>query len=184
MFGSVLSLYGFDESEFSVKSFGNGLINHTWKIIYAGKEFLLQKINQQVFKRPLEILENCRLLELYFKKNHPGYLFVAPLPALTKLNYVVDDENNFYRLFPFIKNSHSFDAVSDPAHAFEAAKQFGKFTSLLSPFNPEGLHIPLHDFHDISLRYKQFKQVLENAGLQRMKNHSRLFLFTGTEDHR
>src|SRR5579862_6698178 len=113
MLGSILSQYGFDESEFSVKSFGNGLINHSWKIIYSGKEFLLQKINRQVFKRPLEILENCRLLEWYFKKNHPGYLFVAPLLTLSKFNYAFDEEKNVYRLFPFVKNSHSFDVVSE-----------------------------------------------------------------------
>ena len=85
---SILSQYGIDESEFSVKSFGNGLINHTWKIIYAGKEFLLQKINQQVFKRPVEILENCRLLSAISKKIIPDYLFVAPLMHLNKQNYV------------------------------------------------------------------------------------------------
>ena len=169
MFGSVLLQYGFDESEFSVKSFGNGLINHTWKIIYAGREFLLQKINQQVFKRPLEILENCRLLELYFKKNHPDYLFVAPLPALSRLNYVIDGENNVYRLFPFIKNSHSLNAVSDPALAFEASKQFGKFTRLLSDFDPGSLHTTLPGFHDLSLRYHQYRQVLDKASSQRIE---------------
>src|SRR5664279_2148039 len=114
MFGSILSKYGFDESEFSVKAFGNGLINHTWKIIYAGKEFLLQRINQQVFTRPGDILDNCSLLAAYFKLNHPGYLFVAPLPALNHLNYVIDDENNYYRLFPFIKNSYTCNTVSNP----------------------------------------------------------------------
>src|SRR5664279_2387357 len=168
MFGSILSKYGFDESEFSVKAFGNGLINHTWKIIYAGKEFLLQKINQQVFKRPLEILDNCRLLESYFKKNHPGYLFVAPLPALNHLNYVIDADNNYYRLFPFIKNSYTCNTVSYPSLACEAAKQFGKFTRLLSPFDPVQLHTTLPDFHNLSLRYQQFLQALENASPQRL----------------
>ena len=172
MFGSILSKYGFDESEFSVKAFGNGLINHTWKIIYAGKEFLLQKINQQVFKRPLEILDNCRLLESYFKKNHPGYLFVAPLPALNHLNYVIDADNNYYRLFPFIKNSYTCNTVSNPSLACEAAKQFGKFTRLLSPFDPVQLHTTLPDFHNLSLRYQQFLQALENAGPQRLDRSS------------
>src|SRR5450631_390990 len=169
MFGSILSKYGFDESEFSVKPFGNGLINHTWKIIYAGREFLLQKINQQVFKRPLEILDNCRLLESYFKANHPDYLFVAPLPALNHQNYVEDGENNIYRLFPFVKNSHSFNSVSSPALAFEAAKQFGKFTRLLAPFDPLALHTTLPDFHNLSLRYLQYQQALENAGSLRIE---------------
>src|SRR5664279_3281023 len=104
MFGSILPLYGLDESEYSVKPFGNGLINHTWKIISAGKEFLLQKINQQVFRRPEDIMGNCSLLDAYFKTNHPDYLFVAPLFTKRHQNLVTDTENNYYRLFPFIKN--------------------------------------------------------------------------------
>ena len=177
MFGSILSQYGFDESEFSVKLFGNGLINHTWKIIYAGKEFLLQRINQQVFKRPEEILENSSLLESYFKKNHPDYLFVAPLSSLHHLNYVVDGENNFYRLFPFIKNSQSFNSVPNPALAFEAAKQFGRFTRLLSHFDPATLHITVPDFHNLPLRFHQYQQVLENAGSQRIEKSLTLIRF-------
>ena len=75
----VLSMYGLDESNCSVTAFGNGLINHTWKIACEGKDFLLQKINQQVFKTPEDIMYNFRLLSEYFKYHYPGYLFVAPL---------------------------------------------------------------------------------------------------------
>lgn len=177
MFGSILSQYGFDESEFSVRLFGDGLINHTWKVIYAGKEFLLQKINQQVFKRPVEILENCRLLETYLKKNHPGYLFVAPLNALNQMNYVVDAESNIYRLFPFVKNSHSFNTVTSPAMAFEAAKQFGKFTRLLSRFDPADLHTTLPDFHNLSLRYQLYQLAMKNAVSQRIEKSSQVTSF-------
>jgi thiamine kinase-like enzyme len=182
MFGSILSQYGFDESDFSVKSFGNGLINHTWKIIYAGKEFLLQKINQQVFRRPKDILDNCRLLELYFKKNHPGYLFVAPLPALNQLNYVVDTENNMYRLFPFVINSHSFNIVPGPELAFEAAKQFGQFTRLLTYFDPNDLHTTLPDFHNLSLRHLQYQQVLEKAASVRIEKSAEIISFLNNQN--
>lgn len=182
MFGSILSQYGFDESEFSVKSFGSGLINHTWKIIYAGKEFLLQKINQQVFKRPQDILDNCRLLALYFNENHPGYLFVAPLPALDQKNYVADAENNMYRLFPFVINSHSFNTVPGPALAFEAAKQFGQFTRLLSHFDPAGLHITLPDFHNLSLRYLQYQQALEKADSARVEKSAGVISFLNNQE--
>ena len=169
MFGSILPQYGLDESEYSVKAFGNGLINHTWKIISAGKEYLLQRINRQVFPRPEDIMDNCRLLSAYFKKNYPEYLFVAPLLTRNKQNYVVDAEKNYYRLFPFIQNSYTCNTVSKPPLAYEAAKQFGKFTRLLSSFDPARLHITLPDFHNLTLRHRQFEQALENASGQRME---------------
>src|SRR5579862_2579038 len=104
MFESILSLYNIDQSDYSVKSFGDGLINHTWKIISSGKEFLLQKINQKVFHRPIDIMENCSRLSDYFLRNYPSYLFISPLINNEKQNYVVDTENDYYRLFPFVKN--------------------------------------------------------------------------------
>ncbi len=71
MFESILSLYNIDQSDYSVKSYGDGLINHTWKIISSGKEFLLQKINQQVFHRPIDIMENYEVTSDYLQ-NYPG----------------------------------------------------------------------------------------------------------------
>ncbi len=168
MFGFLLPLYGIDESDYSVMPFGNGLINHTWKIISGGKEFLLQKINLQVFKRPADIMDNCSRLSDYFRTNHPDYLFVAPLINFKHQNYVLDEEDNYYRLFPFVKNSYSCDSVSTPAQAYEAARQFGKFTSLLSRFDTSKLHITLPDFHNLTLRYFQFKSAVQNGNKQRI----------------
>jgi Phosphotransferase enzyme family len=168
MFGSILSLYGIDESEYSVKPFGNGLINHTWKIISAGREFLLQKINQKIFKKPADIMDNCSQLSDFFKTNHPDYLFIAPLINFKHRNYVIDEENNYFRLFPFVKNSYTCNSVSKPCQAFEAAKQFGKFTSLLSRFDATKLHITLPDFHNLTLRLEQFKSAIQTGNKKRI----------------
>lgn len=172
MFGSILPGYGLDESEYSVKPFGNGLINHTWKIISGGKEFLLQRINGQVFSHPADIMDNCRQLSVYFKEFYPDYLFVAPLNTLQGENYILDAENNYYRLFPFVKNSCTFIEVTRPKRAFEAAKQFGKFTRLLSDFDASRLLITLPDFHNLSLRYRQFEEACKKAAGQRLQKSS------------
>ena len=163
----VLSMYGLDESKCSVTAFGNGLINHTWKISCENKDFLLQKINQQVFKTPEDIMDNFRLLAEYFKYHYPDYLFVAPLLTIRGTNYIKQG-NHYYRLFPFIENACSFDTVTDPSLAFEASRQFGEFTGLLSAFDPDLLHITLPDFHNLSLRYRQFDDALQHGNKERI----------------
>lgn len=168
MFGPLLSRYGIDQSDLSVKPYGNGLINHTWKIISAGKEWLWQRINQQVFKNPLDILDNSSMLSDYFQINHPGYLFISPVIHALHQNYVLDDENNYYRLFPFVRNSFTCNTVSHPRLAYEAAKQFGQFTRLLSTFDANRLRIPLPDFHNLLLRQEQFERALQNGNRQRI----------------
>ena len=52
MIESVLSAYGFYDNETDVQSFGNGLINNTWKITSDNKVYILQKVNDAVFKQP------------------------------------------------------------------------------------------------------------------------------------
>jgi Ser/Thr protein kinase RdoA (MazF antagonist) len=167
MTGPVLSIYGFDETKTTVSVFGNGLINHTWKITSENKDYLLQKINQHVFKIPEDIMDNLRLLSDYFKTHHPSYLFVAPLLTIHGRNYIKQD-NNYYRLFPFIENAYSMDTVTDPSLAFEASRQFGEFTGLLSAFDPDLLHITLPDFHNLALRYRQFEDALQHGNKERI----------------
>jgi Ser/Thr protein kinase RdoA (MazF antagonist) len=163
----VLMMYGLDPAHCSVTSFGSGLINHTWKINCGNKDFLLQKINQQVFKSPEDIMDNLRRLTEYFKNHFPDYLFVAPLPTIHGTNYAQQD-NDCYRLFPFVENACSFDTVTDPSLAFEASRQFGEFTGRLSAFDPNLLHITLPDFHNLTLRYHQFDDALQHGDKKRI----------------
>jgi thiamine kinase-like enzyme len=180
---SILSAYGLDDRNCSITVFGNGLINQTWKITCAGKEWILQKINHQIFRHPPDIMDNCRLLSAYFKINHPDYLFVAPVNTDRGQNFICQpkNENNYYRLFHFIKNSYSCNEVSSPAMACEAAKQFGKFTRLLSAFNPAQLHITLPDFHNLTLRYEQFLSATLQGNHRRVAQSAENISFLKTQ---
>ena len=52
---------------------------------------------------------------------------------------------------------------------YEAAKQFGKFTSLLSRFNASRLHITVPDFHNLTLRLDQFKVSVQTGNKNRIE---------------
>ena len=163
----VLAEYGFSESSCSVQPLGNGLINTTWLIEWGRKKYVLQKINHHIFRTPGDIAFNIRSLAGYLKKNVPGYLFVAPLHTLSSEDLVKTDAG-YFRLFPFIENSHTIDVVEKPEQAYEAAKQFGKFTKLLSGFDSSKLKITLPDFHNLSLRYQQFEDALLHGNTNRI----------------
>jgi thiamine kinase-like enzyme len=163
MSDSVLFQYGIRENNYSIEPFGNGLINTSWKITRGGDSYLLQKIKKQVFRRPLEIMDNLNLLTGYFRTTHPDYLFVAPLNAISGKNYVLTENNDCYRLFPFVHDSYSSNMVSVPPQAFEASRQFGKFTALLSAFDPLQLHTTLPDFHDLTGRLRQFESAVQHG---------------------
>lgn len=172
----VLQQYGFSENDCSIQPLGNGLINRTWLLVSAGKKYVLQKINHAIFRLPADIAYNIRLLADHLKQAHPDYLFVSPIRTLSG-DDLVKASNGYFRLFPFINNSHTIDVVEKPEQAYEAAKQFGKFTRLLSGLDAGRLKITLPDFHNLGLRYRQFEEAVVNGNAGRVKESATLIDF-------
>ena len=177
MLQTILNAYGLNGDDVKTKPFGTGLINHTWTVSAGEKKFILQRINQQVFKTPAHIAANIRMIGNYLKENFPGYLFVTVEKTLQQQDLVFDEEQGYFRLFPFVKKSHTVDVVSTALQAYEAAKQFGRFTKLLAGFPANELQITLPDFHNLPLRYQQFKTALIDGDQMRIKEAAATILF-------
>ena len=167
MIAAVLQNYGIDEKECIIQLFGSGLINNTWHVKRNDEHYILQRINHTIFKQPEDIAENITTIDAYLKKNYPDYLFVAPIKT-TGAKAIIKTVDGYFRLFPFVKDSHTIDVATNPAQAFEAAKQFGAFTKKLSGFKAADLKITLPDFHNLSLRYRQFEKALLNGNAERI----------------
>ena len=170
---NILSAFGLDEKDCIVIPFGKGLINSTWQVKNKNKKYILQRINNSIFKNPENIAFNIRVIADYLKAHFPTHLFVNPCQAVDGSDMVKSDEG-YYRMFPFIENSHTIDVVEKPEQAYEAAKQFGRFSKLLSGFDASELKITLPDFHNLSLRYQQFVYSLQHGNVERIKQSSGL----------
>lgn len=168
MLEKILSQYNLDPKELTITPFGDGLINHTWKVSANNKNYIFQKINTQVFKHPREIDENINAIKTYLTDKSPDYLFVSPLSNVA-MSSLYQEDYDFYRLFPFVEGSHSLNYLKNKEEAYEAAKQFGKFSRLLSGFNTSQLNITIPDFHNLDLRYKQFKTACANGSSDKLR---------------
>jgi len=174
MIDSILKAYGIQASDCQVAPLVSGLINRTWKVTCAAEQFILQRVNTNVFKKPYELTENTSMLRQYLAESNPGYLFVAPLKTLRDEGIVHDNHEGYFRLYPFIKGSRTINVVTTPGQAYEAAFQFGKFTQLLSGFDASRLHFTIPDFHNLTLRYHQFEQSLLLGNAARIKECEQL----------
>ncbi|MBX2921253.1 MAG: aminoglycoside phosphotransferase family protein [Chitinophagaceae bacterium] len=171
MLQQVLAVYGLQMSELDVKSFGSGLINNTWKVsrYNSDEAYILQRINHQVFKSPENIAYNTRLIGNYLAEHHPDYLFVRTMNTRSGDDIHFVEGEGYFRLVPFVKDSHTVDVVQTPGQAYEAARQFGRFTFLLKDFPVEKLKVTIPDFHNLTLRYNQFLQAVQNGNVSRIK---------------
>lgn len=171
---SILRAYGIVSGDSRIEPLVGGLINRTWKITSGAKQYILQRVNTNVFKKPYELAENISMLKQYLEERSPGYLFVAPLKSLGDEDIVHDQQEGYFRLYPFVQGSHTINVVTTSGQAFEAALQFGKFTRLLCGFDSSRLHFTIPDFHNLTLRYYQFEEALIRGNVSRIKESQQL----------
>ncbi|HTF30605.1 MAG TPA: aminoglycoside phosphotransferase family protein [Flavitalea sp.] len=162
MLNEIAARYGLHPEIGAIHLFGTGLINNTWLVRDKGRTFILQKINTAVFKDPYAIAANLKALDDYLKQKAPDYLFVKPLTTIDQQE-MVQQSGGHFRLFAFVEGSRTYDTIQSPLLAFEAARQFGLFTRLLSEFDSSLLKDSIPDFHNLPLRYEQFNQSLSNG---------------------
>lgn len=154
----ILLQYGIRVPNEKIKPLGEGLINSTWKVeADQHREYVLQRVNNKVFKEPRHIAHNLEQLKRYVAQTEPGYKFVAPLPTVGGAS-LVETDGEFYRLFPYVTGCRTFTAVSHVDHAYEAALQFGKFAQVFAEFDPSKLKTTIPDFHNLEMRFNQFVQ--------------------------
>lgn len=161
----IFTHFGLNPLDWHCVPFGAGLINSTWVLKDRSETglFILQKINNRVFKRPEDIDHNLQVIGKHLAKHHPDYLFVGPYQPIDGSPLYRSEDGAYYRLFPFIRGSQSLDVVSRPEQAYEASRSFARFSMMLNDLDPALLRETLPHFHDLDLRYRQFGQAVKNA---------------------
>jgi Ser/Thr protein kinase RdoA (MazF antagonist) len=169
MIERVLKEFGISNGAIAIYPIYQGLINNTWKVETKNGDYIIQKINANVFKQPEDIAYNIEAIGAHLQKNHPDYLFALPIKTASGKAIIKLEGNAYFRAFPFIKNSHSINVVGTPSQAYEASKQFARFTAKLSGFHAQQLKVTIPSFHNLSLRFQQFENALKNGNKARIQ---------------
>jgi Ser/Thr protein kinase RdoA (MazF antagonist) len=177
MLENILAAFGIGMEGTTITIFGTGLINNTWLVKSNKGNFILQRINHAVFKQPADIAENIKNIAAYITQSQPSYFFVTPCPTVNNQEILHVPAEGYFRLFPFVKNSHTIDVVHTISQAYEAAKQFGLFTKVLVNFPIDALKVTLPHFHNLSLRYMQFENALQNGNAERINQSTDAITF-------
>jgi Ser/Thr protein kinase RdoA (MazF antagonist) len=159
----VLNSYDFDFSDVEINPLGNGHINSTYKLTTPNAEFVLQKINHDIFTKTVELSENAQKINTHLAKQNAlgNYPLHVPQLLLTKNGETtIKIANNYWRLMEFISDSYTLEEVSSPKQASLVARSFAQFSGALSNFPAEELTVIINDFHDISFRLSQLNEAI------------------------
>ena len=106
------------------------------------KQYVLQKINHNVFKNPYDVMENISRVTNHIKneikKNDESSArqVLKFYSTLEGIYCYKDDFGDYWRVYKFVNNAITFDQTSDLKILEETGKAFGKFRSCLSGFFP------------------------------------------------
>lgn len=153
----------------SVTPYGNGHINDTF-LVEADKKYILQRINDYVFQKPLEVISNIEKVLAHISGNlsdkRESLTFVK---AKDGKNYVLD-ESGCWRMYDFINDAFSPETVESTEEFYRCGYAFGNFQRKLADFPAEQLNETIPDFHNTPKRFARFIQVVTEDKLDRVKN--------------
>ena len=159
----------------SANPYGNGHINDTYRVVFqqlgAPVSYILQRINQNVFKNPVALMENVQRVTAHLAaqvKDQPdrNLRVLSLVPTRDGRGWYVDAEGNFWRVYLFISGVRSYDAVETTGQAFQAAKAFGGFQKMLATLPAPRLNDTIPDFHNTPKRFIALEQSIaaDSAG--------------------
>ena len=159
---NILSHYDLGSDVVSCEQFGNGHINWTYRVeTQAGDTFVLQKINTFVFRDPVGLQRNIQLLTDFMRKKEPDPRKVMELvPTVEESTFVVTDDNEYWRIYVFVKDCICYDKAESLEIFRESARAFGNFHNLLADFPVSLLVETIPNFHNTPSRFRDFEAAL------------------------
>ena len=156
----ILDNFSLERKSYQFYSINAGYINDTYLVSEkSGPLFILQRINHQVFKDISSLMENINLA--LKQLDAPDYTRISLVKTRTKDSFYTN--NGYWRLMTYINHSTAYNTTTDPNIAFEAGRIVGKFHQLLAKSNLDAYVDTIPGFHDLDLRYTQFKKALLRA---------------------
>jgi len=167
---TLLPAYGIPDASHAVRPFGTGLI-HTTLLVEDDRgtpAFILQRVNEAVFRQPSDIAANLALLGAHLARHHPDYLLPLPMATLDGSPYA-RPEAAWWRIIPYVPGTRAIDVCTRPEEAYAAARQFGTFTSRFALMDVTPLRDTIPSFHDLSFRWRQFMAARQDADARRLQ---------------
>ncbi len=161
-FRAVLEAFGFQADS---KPFGNGHINDTF-LIDGTPKYVLQRINKDVFKNPVALMDNVAAVTEYITAR-TAQMGKDTTRCTLHMCKTTDGANVFraangeyYRAYAFVDDCDSVDKAEDLQYYYNAALAIGNFYSVLDGFDAATLTETIPNFHNTKQRFENLKTAI------------------------
>ncbi len=148
----------------------NGHIHDTWAVSISekeGHEYVIQKLNNNVFRNIPGVQENIERVTLHLRKrllDIPGSdqarESLTLISSKEGKSWITDNNGEFWRMYLYIRNHRSYNIVDSASKAYEGGRAVGRFQSMLSDLPGKPLNETIPWFHNIEKRLETFFKAL------------------------
>lgn len=135
--------------------------------------YIFQRINEKVFKKPLEVMMNVEMVTRHINwkvmrvKRDQGGQTLNLYPARGGRFYATGAGGGIWRCYNFIEGCKTYDIVENTRQAYQAAHAFGSFQDLVSDVPVEDIKETIPDFHNTPKRLERLMEVIAQDSLGR-----------------
>ncbi len=175
----ITSLFVLNGETVNAMRYGNGHIHETYVVTTmtktTSKRYILQRINNFVFKNVERLMDNISSVTSYLlkeTKQRNGNVEKECLRLVPTRDgaYYVKYDDSYYRMFYFIEGATTYSVVEKPEHFYQSAVAFASFQKSLSGFDASTLFEVIEGFHNTRKRFNDFIIALEQDKLGRAKD--------------
>jgi Ser/Thr protein kinase RdoA (MazF antagonist) len=162
----IFEHFAADGSYLNGEPYGSGHIHDTFRIttIEPDKDdYILQRLNKKIFTNIPELQHNIERVTVHLRNKLgciPGSDIkrecLTLIPSKDGNTWFTDSEGNFWRMYIFISNHHSYNLVDSPDKAYEGGKAIGRFQAMLADMPGGPLFETIPWFHNIEKRLEAF----------------------------
>ncbi len=163
---AAAKLFRIEGEIMSVEPYGEGHINKTFLVVTTCKRYILQQMNTNIFPDSDGLMKNiCGVTEHLRAR---GIETLEVIPTLDGKSYHKGE--HCFRVYAFIENTVTYQAVTDASVFRNSGKAFGEFQNYLAEFDASVLTEAIPNFHDTSKRFANFLAALEADKFDRAKD--------------
>ena len=175
-FKKICEQFKIDGNFVSAERYGEGHINDTFLVKTDKTKYILQRVNNTVFKKPEEVMENISKATNFMAKEitaRGGDVTRETLTLVKTLDekdYYVSEDGRLFRMYIFIDNATCYQIIENGEVFYQAARAFGQFQKILKDFPADELHETIVNFHNTVDRYRIFKEAIAEDKMGRLES--------------
>lgn len=159
--------------------YGEGHINDTFSVCFQKPDLniyrmILQRINHNVFKDPVGLMNNIYGVTEFLKKKIAaagGDVMretLTVIPTKSGQLFYLDQNGNYWRMYVFVENTVTYQTCRNAEDFYNCGYSFGEFQRLLADYDTDKLIETIPDFHHTVKRFEALKEAVKNDKVGRV----------------